>query len=86
MKDALLLVFANKQDITGRKCQRSSLYLDALVDRITLSDLSPEEITNALQLTKLKDKLWYVVPSIATEGTGIFEGLVSHSFPPHFLY
>nr|ADI46685.1 ADP-ribosylation factor [Monascus purpureus] len=55
MKDALLLVFANKQDITGH--------------------LSPEEITNALQLTKLKDKLWYVVPSIATEGTGVFEGL-----------
>lgn len=39
-------------------------------------DLSPEEITNALQLNKLKDRLWYVVPSVATEGTGIFEGLV----------
>ena len=31
---------------------------------------------NALQLTKLKDKLWYVAPSVATDGTGIFEGLV----------
>lgn len=41
------------------------------------TDLSPEEITNALQLNKLKDRLWYVVPSVATEGTGIFEGLVS---------
>ena len=40
-------------------------------------DLSPEEITNELQLTKLKDKLWYVAPSVATDGTGIFEGLVS---------
>ncbi|RAO64716.1 uncharacterized protein BHQ10_000728 [Talaromyces amestolkiae] len=55
MKDALLLVFANKQDTPGH--------------------LSPEEITNALQLNKLKDRLWYVVPSVATEGTGIFEGL-----------
>ncbi|EAW09779.1 putative ADP-ribosylation factor 6 [Aspergillus clavatus NRRL 1] len=55
MKDALLLVFANKQDVQGH--------------------LSPEEITNALQLNKLKDKLWYVAPSVATEGTGIFEGL-----------
>lgn len=35
---------------------------------------------NALQLTKLKDKLWYVAPSVATEGTGIFEGLVSIAF------
>ncbi|KAB8072990.1 ADP-ribosylation factor family-domain-containing protein [Aspergillus leporis] len=55
MKDALLLVFANKQDVQGH--------------------LSPEDITNALQLNKLKDKLWYVAPSVATEGTGIFEGL-----------
>ncbi|KAJ9294036.1 hypothetical protein DTO271G3_7164 [Paecilomyces variotii] len=55
MKDALLLVFANKQDIEGH--------------------MSPEDVTNALQLTKLKDKLWYVVPSVATQGTGIFEGL-----------
>ncbi|CAI7627724.1 hypothetical protein N7533_007343 [Penicillium manginii] len=55
MKDALLLVFANKQDIGGH--------------------LSPEEVTQQLQLTKLKDKLWYVAPSVATDGTGIFEGL-----------
>ncbi|OXV08465.1 hypothetical protein Egran_03772 [Elaphomyces granulatus] len=55
MKDALLLVFANKQDIAGH--------------------LSPEEVTNALQLNKLRDRLWYVVPSVATQGTGIFEGL-----------
>ena len=41
-------------------------------------DLSPEEVTQQLQLTKLKDKLWYVAPSVATDGTGIFEGLVSH--------
>ncbi|KAI9368887.1 ADP-ribosylation factor family-domain-containing protein [Aspergillus egyptiacus] len=55
MKDALLLVFANKQDVPGH--------------------MSPEEVTNALQLAQLKDKLWYVAPSVATEGTGIFEGL-----------
>lgn len=42
-----------------------------------LVDLSPEEVTQQLQLTKLKDKLWYVAPSVATDGTGIFEGLVS---------
>jgi hypothetical protein len=42
--------------------------------------LSPEEITQQLELTKLKDKLWYVAPSVATDGTGIFEGLVSSTF------
>ncbi|KAH8695258.1 putative ADP-ribosylation factor 6 [Talaromyces proteolyticus] len=55
MKDALLLVFANKQDIEGR--------------------LAPSEITEKLALNKLKDRLWNVVPSVATDGSGIFEGL-----------
>ncbi|KAI1250159.1 ADP-ribosylation factor, Arf Arf6 [Eutypa lata] len=55
MKDSLLLVFANKQDIK-----------DAL---------NPTQVTEALQLNKLKDKLWYVVPSCATTGEGLLEGL-----------
>ncbi|KAL4928495.1 ADP-ribosylation factor family protein [Aspergillus undulatus] len=55
MKDALLLVFANKQDVQGH--------------------LSPDEVTSALKLHSLKDKTWYVAPSVATDGTGIFEGL-----------
>ncbi|KAF3351084.1 hypothetical protein VdG1_00472 [Verticillium dahliae VDG1] len=55
MKDSLLLVFANKQDIN-----------DAM---------KPQEVTEALQLSKLKDKVWYVVPSCATTGEGLLEGL-----------
>ncbi|KAK7741968.1 ADP-ribosylation factor, Arf Arf6 [Diatrype stigma] len=55
MKDSLLLVFANKQDIK-----------DAL---------NPQQVTEALELNKLKDKLWYVVPSCATTGEGLLEGL-----------
>ncbi|KAK9783699.1 putative ADP-ribosylation factor 6 [Seiridium cardinale] len=55
MKDSLLLVFANKQDIR-----------DAM---------KPQEVTEALQLNKLKDKVWYVVPSCATTGEGLLEGL-----------
>lgn len=68
-------------------CLRTSRILQAVSPILQLcqfvsnfglcADLSPEEITNALQLNKLKDRLWYVVPSVATEGTGIFEGLVS---------
>lgn len=80
MKDALLLVFANKQDIQGR----TSSHLEHLPGtQLTNSDMSPEEVINALQLTKLKDKVWYVAPSVATEGTGILEGLVS--IPLHLL-
>ncbi|KAI9767790.1 MAG: ADP-ribosylation factor, Arf Arf6 [Geoglossum simile] len=55
MKESLLLVFANKQDIPG--------------------SMTPAEVTEKLQLARLKDKIWYVVPSCATTGEGIFEGL-----------
>ncbi|EEH06913.1 ADP-ribosylation factor [Histoplasma capsulatum var. duboisii H88] len=55
MKEALLLVFANKQDIPGA--------------------MTPQEVTDKLQLTQLKDKVWFVVPSCATTGEGLFEGL-----------
>lgn len=58
--------------------RRSLIHMPSELTRFLFADLSPEEITNSLQLNKLKDKLWYVVPSIATDGTGIFEGLVSH--------
>lgn len=57
MKDCLLLVFANKQDLPGA--------------------MPPAEVQEKLQLSKLKDKVWSVVPSCATTGEGLFEGLVS---------
>lgn len=80
MKDALLLVFANKQDISGRT-YLGLLFMGvfSVTNRLARVDLSPEEVTNSLQLNKLKDKLWYVAPSVATDGTGIFEGLVRSS-------
>lgn len=56
MKDCLLLVFANKQDLPGA--------------------ITPAEMTDLLGLKKvLKDRLWYVHPSCATTGDGLFEGL-----------
>lgn len=57
MKEALLLVFANKQDIPGA--------------------MTPTEVTEKLRLGQLKERVWYVVPSCATTGEGLFEGLVS---------
>ncbi|KAL7749063.1 ADP-ribosylation factor, Arf Arf6 [Sorochytrium milnesiophthora] len=55
MKNALLLVFANKQDLPNA--------------------LAPAAITEKLGLQKLKDRAWYVHPSCATTGDGLFEGL-----------
>ena len=42
--------------------------------------MTPTEVTEKLQLSKLKDKIWYVVPSCATTGEGLFEGLVCVAF------
>ena len=43
--------------------------------------MSPQEVQERLKLNQLKDKIWYVVPSCATTGEGLFEGLVSS--PPY---
>ncbi|KAK3934759.1 ADP-ribosylation factor 6 [Diplogelasinospora grovesii] len=55
MKDCLLLVFANKQDLANA--------------------MKPTEITQRLELSKLKDKIWNVQPSCATSGEGLDQGL-----------
>jgi hypothetical protein len=38
--------------------------------------MKPQEVTDALKLTQLKDKIWFVVPSCAVSGEGLLEGLV----------
>jgi len=43
--------------------------------------MSPAEITEKLQLHKLKDHLWFVHPSCATTAEGLFEGLVPSQWP-----
>ncbi|XP_078366570.1 ADP-ribosylation factor 6-like [Oculina patagonica] len=55
MKDALVLIFANKQDLP-----------DAI---------KPHELQERLNLTKLRDRNWFVQPSCATSGDGLYEGL-----------
>jgi len=55
MKDAILLVFANKQDLPNA--------------------MSPAEITDKLGLHRMRDRNWFVQPSCATSGDGLFEGL-----------
>ncbi|KAL9025181.1 MAG: hypothetical protein Q9196_005951 [Gyalolechia fulgens] len=89
MKEALLLVFANKQDIPGGTLPplplNSSLSLfeigsskplaDELPLRCGITAMTPTEVQERLKLAQLKDKIWYVVPSCATTGEGLFEGL-----------
>uniref|UniRef100_A0A0B6ZBQ6 ADP-ribosylation factor 6 n=1 Tax=Arion vulgaris TaxID=1028688 RepID=A0A0B6ZBQ6_9EUPU len=55
MRDAIILVFANKQDLP-----------DAM---------KPHEVQEKLGLTRIRDRNWYVQPSCATTGDGLFEGL-----------
>lgn len=80
MKDSLLLVFANKQDIkdgTSRQqtSQNSTKRTPLANSCLLIAAMKPQEVTEALQLSKLKDKVWYVVPSCATTGEGLLEGL-----------
>ena len=35
--------------------------------------MTATDVTEKLQLAKIKDKLWYVVPTIATDGNGLSE-------------
>ena len=39
--------------------------------------MTPQEVQERLKLSRLKERIWYVVPSCATTGEGLFEGLVS---------
>ena len=72
MGEALLLVFANKQDIPGGEYgHRPRNMLNIAIA------MTPQEVQERLKLSQLKDKIWYVVPSCATNGEGLFEGLVS---------
>lgn len=48
--------------------------------------MKPAEVTEALKLNQLKDKIWYVVPSCATTGEGLLEGLVCSCLLDLILY
>lgn len=81
MKEALLLVFANKQDMpNGESCsymkERATRDIRGLTKWLSLA-LSPQQVQEELKLNQLKDKMWFVAPSCATTGEGLFEGLVS---------
>lgn len=78
MRNALLLVFANKQDLPGGTFlpPRACLFTIYPFNLLMGQAMSPAEVTEKLQLHKLKDHLWFVHPSCATTAEGLFEGLV----------
>ncbi|KAL7667984.1 hypothetical protein ACOME3_008705 [Neoechinorhynchus agilis] len=55
MRDAAILIYANKQDMTD--------------------SMTPEEIQDRLALSKLTSRKWYIQPSCAMSGAGIYEGI-----------
>lgn len=55
MRDAVLLIFANKQDLPN--------------------SMDAGEITQRLQLDKLRNRSWYIQATCATSGNGLYEGL-----------
>lgn len=55
LRDAVVLVLANKQDLPHA--------------------MNASEMTDKLQLHKLRQKNWFIQPCCATTGEGLYEGL-----------
>ena len=55
MRNAVILVLANKQDMPGA--------------------INPRELIPLLGLDKMKEREWHVQATVATQGTGLYEGL-----------
>lgn len=55
LKDAIVLVYANKQDLP--------------------TSVSPSNVANEMQLSSLRNRLWYIQPCSAMSTEGLYEGL-----------
>lgn len=74
MRDAVILVFANKQDIS-QGITVFMLYFCIENEPFAFLAMKPHEIQEKLGLTRLRDRNWYVQPACATTGDGLYEGL-----------
>lgn len=76
MRDAIILIFANKQDLTnGLYFNTFSIFNLPLFNIFYFLAMKPHEIQEKLGLTRIRDRNWYVQPSCATTGDGLHEGL-----------
>lgn len=81
MRHVIILIFANKQDLPEGKII-SSPYFKSLSNwshhlSSSIAAMKPQEIQEKLGLThtSLKNRNWYVQPSCASTGDGLYEGL-----------
>lgn len=76
MRDVIILVFANKQDLNDGMFSCLVLYLLSLTIVLFLA-MKPTEIQDKLGLTmnNFRQRNWYVQPACALSGDGLHEGL-----------
>ena len=74
MRDAIILIFANKQDLPDGKHTIDQQFT-LLKKYFYFLAMKPHEIQEKLGLTRIRDRNWYVQPSCATTGDGLYEGL-----------
>ena len=75
MRDAIILIFANKQDLPDGELNKIPHLSHLPHDPELISAMKPHEIQEKLGLTRIRDRNWYVQPSCATSGDGLYEGL-----------
>ena len=76
LRDALLLVFANKQDLPNARTSDPMLvafHADLCLAFFLLENAA--EITDKLGLHSLRQRTWYIQATCATSGDGLYEGL-----------
>jgi ADP-ribosylation factor 6 len=61
MKECLLLVFANKQDLPGGAYLSFHCKL-SYIKKIVLQAMAPAEVTEKLGLHRMRERSWYVHP------------------------
>ena len=74
MRDAIILIFANKQDLPDGKLVIIVSLITTFYKSFYVA-MKPHEIQEKLGLTRIRDRNWYVQPSCATTGDGLYEGL-----------
>ena len=77
MKDCLLLVFANKQDLPGGASSSLEQRRLALMCWCVIA-MSPAEVTEKLGLHRMRDRSWYVHPRYVSECSHVL-GLCAHA-------
>jgi len=77
LRDAILLVFANKQDSRGAlnsRHVRTDTHLIACDELILLSAMTALQVSDALGLPEIKNRQWSIQETSALKGSGLFEG------------